>query len=157
VFVLVSLFWVLNPSMFRPGSLVGSQCHAKPKVTFPTAEHHSYLLVPSCTSWWRAQGYKQLAKIHNHGPTGNNNSNTCLIAIFGGLWCASTKKDKSYLDLVEQEIASCSGIRWDICKSTPRPRQVTMPAPHHSVFYRPDALPAAQPSKQGRQDAPTGN
>jgi len=22
----------------------------------------------------------------------------------------------------------------------------TMPAPHHSVFYRPDALPAAQPT-----------
>ena len=26
------------------------------------------------------------------------------------------------------------------------PRQVTTPAPHHSVFYRPDALPAAQPT-----------
>ena len=25
-------------------------------------------------------------------------------------------------------------------------RQITMPAPHHSVFYRPDALPAAQPT-----------
>jgi len=24
--------------------------------------------------------------------------------------------------------------------------QITMPAPHHSVFYRPDALPAAQPT-----------
>jgi len=29
---------------------------------------------------------------------------------------------------------------------TPRSRQITTPAPHHSVFYRPDALPAAQPS-----------
>ena len=30
---------------------------------------------------------------------------------------------------------------------------ITMPAPHHSVFYRPDALPAAQPtaSKHWRQ------
>jgi len=28
--------------------------------------------------------------------------------------------------------------------SAPRPRQVTTPAPHHSVFYRPDALPATQ-------------
>jgi len=25
-------------------------------------------------------------------------------------------------------------------------RQITTPAPHHSVFYRPDALPAAQPT-----------
>jgi len=32
-------------------------------------------------------------------------------------------------------------------------RQITTPAPHHSVFYRPDALPAAQPtaSKHWRQ------
>jgi len=30
--------------------------------------------------------------------------------------------------------------------STPtKSRQITMLAPHHSVFYRPDALPAAQP------------
>jgi len=40
---------------------------------------------------------------------------------------------------------SGSGISWGICKSAPRTRQITMPAPHHSVFYRPDALPAAQP------------
>jgi len=30
--------------------------------------------------------------------------------------------------------------------STPRSRQITMPAPHHSVFYRPQALPAVQPT-----------
>jgi len=30
--------------------------------------------------------------------------------------------------------------------SAPHSRQITMPAPHHSVFYRPDALPAAQPT-----------
>ena len=37
----------------------------------------------------------------------------------------------------------------------PRSRQITMPKPHHSVFYRPDALPAAQPtvSKHWRQSA----
>jgi len=32
------------------------------------------------------------------------------------------------------------------CKSAPRSRQITTPAPHHSVFYRPDALPVAQPT-----------
>jgi len=41
---------------------------------------------------------------------------------------------------------SGSGISWDICKSAPHSRQITTPAPHHSVFYRPDALPAAQPT-----------
>ena len=46
-----------------------------------------------------------------------------------------------------------SGISLAICKSVPCSRQITMPAPHHSVFYKPDALPAAQPtaSKHWRQ------
>jgi len=40
-----------------------------------------------------------------------------------------------------------SGISWTICKSyAPCSRQMTTPVPHHSVFYRPDALPAAQPT-----------
>jgi len=33
-----------------------------------------------------------------------------------------------------------------IWKSASRRRRTTMPASHHSVFYRPDALPAAQPT-----------
>ena len=33
------------------------------------------------------------------------------------------------------------GISWAICKSAPRSRQITTPAPLHSVFYRPDVLP----------------
>ena len=41
---------------------------------------------------------------------------------------------------------SGSGISWAICKSAPRSRQMTTPASHYSVFYRPDALPAAQPT-----------
>ena len=57
-----------------------------------------------------------------------------------------TKKVKTNLDLLEQEIVSGSGISWVICKSAPRLRQITMPAPHHSVLHRPDALPVAQPT-----------
>ena len=49
-------------------------------------------------------------------------------------------------DLLEQEIVSDSGISWAICKSAPCPRYITMPVSHHSVFYRLDALPAAQPT-----------
>jgi len=41
---------------------------------------------------------------------------------------------------------SGSGICWAICKSAPHPRQITMPTPQHSVFYKLDALPAAQPT-----------
>jgi len=47
--------------------------------------------------------------------------------------------------LLKQETVSCSGISWTICKSAPCPRKI-MPAPHHSVFCRPDTLPAAHPA-----------
>ena len=53
---------------------------------------------------------------------------------------------KTNMDLLEQQIVSGSGISWVICKSAPCSRQITMPAPYHSVFYRPDALPAAKPT-----------
>jgi len=36
-------------------------------------------------------------------------------------------------------------------KSAPRSRQITMPAPHHSLFYRPDALPAPNQQRQGTE------
>ena len=45
-----------------------------------------------------------------------------------------------------QETVSGSGISWAVCKSAPCSRQLTMPAPHQSFVYRPDALPAAQPT-----------
>ena len=47
---------------------------------------------------------------------------------------------------MKQETVSGSGISWAMCKSAPRSRQITTPAPHHSVFYRPDALPAGDVS-----------
>jgi len=40
-----------------------------------------------------------------------------------------------------------SGVSWTIYKSlAPDSIHITMPAPHHSIFYRPDALP--KPNKQ---------
>jgi len=55
-------------------------------------------------------------------------------------------KTKTSVDLLEQETVSGSAISWAICKSAPRPRQITTPLPHHSIFYRPDALSAAKPT-----------
>ena len=54
---------------------------------------------------------------------------------------AGTRKVKPIWILLKQEIVSGSGISWDMCKSSPSPRQIITPAPHYSVFYRPDALP----------------
>ena len=47
---------------------------------------------------------------------------------------------------LKQETVSGSGISRAIWKSAPCSRQITTPAPHHSVFYRPDALPATLPT-----------
>ena len=81
-------------------------------------------------------------------------THTHLTALFPGLprW-ASTRKAKPIWILLKQETVSGSGICRAICKSAPRSRQITMPAPHHSVFYRPDVFLAAQPtvSKHWRQ------
>ena len=63
-----------------------------------------------------------------------------------------TRKVKTNLDLLEQEIVSGSGICWTICKSAPHPRQPRQ-HPTTQFLYRLDALPAAQPtaSKHWRQ------
>jgi len=61
---------------------------------------------------------------------------------------AGTRKVKPIWILLKQETVSGSGISWAVCKSAPRCRQITMPAPHHSVFYRPDALPATNQQRQ---------
>jgi len=64
-----------------------------------------------------------------------------LTALFLGLsrW-ANTRKAKTIWILLKQETVSGSGISWAICRSAPRSILITMPTPHHSVFYRQDAL-----------------
>jgi len=68
---------------------------------------------------------------------------------------ASTRKEK----LGRQNQSGFTGARdsWVICKSAPWPRHITMPTSHHSIFYRPVALPADQPtaSKHWRQELNT--
>ena len=85
----------------------------------------------------------------------HTHTHTRLTTLFPGLpgW-AGTRKVKPIWILLKQETVSGNGISWAICKSAPHSRQITMPAPHCSdFFYRPDALPAAQPtaSKHWRQ------
>jgi len=72
------------------------------------------------------------------------------IHTFNGLFSSTTRvsghqKGKPFWILLKQEMMGGSGISWTICKSfVPHSRQITMPAPHHSIFYGPDALPDAQ-------------
>jgi len=64
----------------------------------------------------------------------------------GTIQVSRYQKGKTNPDLLELKKVGGSGISRPICKSAFHPRQITMPAPHHSVIYRPDALPAAQPT-----------
>ena len=68
--------------------------------------------------------------IHTHTHT-----HTHLTGLYPGLpRSAGTRKVKPIWILLKQETVSGSGISWTTCKSAPRSRQTTMPAPHHSVF-----------------------
>jgi len=80
-----------------------------------------------------------LTHTHTHTPPLNG-------PLSGTTRLSRYQKGKPIWILLKQETVSGSGICWAICKSAPCSRQITMPAPHHSVFYRPDALPAAQPT-----------
>ena len=44
------------------------------------------------------------------------------------------QKGKSIWILLKLEAVSGRGISWAMCKSAPRSRQITMPAPHHLFF-----------------------
>ena len=68
-------------------------------------------------------------------------THTRLTALCPGLprW-AGTRKVKPVWILLKQETVSGSGISWAICKSAPRSRQTTTPAPHHSVFLQAGCL-----------------
>ena len=62
-------------------------------------------------------------------------------------WVSRHQKGKSFWILLKQEMMGGSGISWTTCKSfAPHSRQIITPVPHHSIFYRPDALPDAQPT-----------
>ena len=75
---------------------------------------------------------------HTHARThARTHTHTRLTAICLGLpGCASTTKAKPIWILLKQETVSGSGISWAICKSAPRSRQITTPAPHLSVFLQ---------------------
>jgi len=71
-------------------------------------------------------------------------THTRLTALCPGL--PGARKVKPIWILLKQKTVSGNGISWAICKSATHSRQITTPVPHHSVFYRLDALPAAQPT-----------
>ena len=91
-------------------------------------------------------GLVQLMLLHPKTPPSlaSFKPRTLQIHTFNGPFSGTTQvsgyqKGKINLDftiLLKQETVSGSGISWAICKSAPRSRQITMPAPHHSSFLQ---------------------
>ena len=78
------------------------------------------------------RNFQEISRIHTH--------------LLKGPWVSRYQKGKPIWILLKQETVYSTGISWAIYKSAPHSRQITTPATEHSVFYRPDALPAAQPT-----------
>jgi len=103
---------------------------------------HTKAILSSCTGKLLRFEINKILIAHTHTHT-----HTRLTALFPGLpGSVGTRKVKPIWILLKQETVSGNGISWAICMSASRSRQITTPASHHSVFYRPGALPAAQPT-----------
>ena len=61
-------------------------------------------------------------------------------------WVGRYQKGKTNLDFTEASDSEWQWHQLGICKSAPRSRQITMPAPHHSVFT--GRMPFLPPSQQ---------
>jgi len=94
---------------------------------------HMLIMMPN----QQCKSIKGTATTHTH-PFNGPLSRTTQVSRY--------QKSKTNLDFLKQETVSGSGISWAICKSAHHSRQITTPTTHHSVLYRPDALPAAQPT-----------
>ena len=120
------------------------------QITTP-APHHSVFLYARCLSCHTTNSVKALkAKKHEHAPgwihryLTHTHTHLFYGPLSGTTWESWYQKGKTSLDFAET--VSGSGIGWAICKAAPHSRQITMPTPHHSFFYRLDALPDAQPT-----------
>jgi len=56
------------------------------------------------------------------------------------------QKGKTTLDVTEARDSKKQWYPLGHMQAALAPRQITMPAPQHPVFYRPDAFPATQPT-----------
>ena len=136
------LCWSRKNYIKSDGALIGSQCSVYSVCgsfsevvqllgripVLPCLNADSSATSQTLLSWISAQVITAAAHTHTH---------TRLTALFPGLprW-AGTRKVKPIWILLTQETVSGSGISWVVCKSAPRSRQITMPAPHCSIFLQ---------------------
>jgi len=93
----------------------------------------------------------------------NGNAHTAVLLLFWNLSGTTrvsryqkgkTRKGKTKLDLLEQEIVSSSGICWAICKSAPHPRQ---PHQHPTTQFFTGWMPFLPPNQQCQSTEGNGN
>ena len=96
------------------------------QATVTRLRRHSHTLIALCATG-RSALVDGSRVTHTH---------TRLTALFPGLprW-ACTRKGKPIWILLKHETVSGSGISWAMCKSAPRSRQITTPAPHHPTTH----------------------
>jgi len=62
-------------------------------------------------------------------------------------WYQKGKISLDFYEARDDGVLGCSGISWTICKqSAPCFREITTPSLYHSISYRLDGLPDAQPT-----------
>ena len=142
---------MISPSQFQTLAVLLRSCSWR-SVLILTSDEDSPRSSPEPTASSSSDevGRKRKRDTRNVWMNGKSNCNT-HTHLFNGPLSRTTrvsrdKKAKPIWILLKQETVSGSGISWAICKSAPRSRQTTAPAPHHSIFYRPDALTAAWPT-----------
>ena len=94
-------------------------------------------LQPTQLSWLPVLSNVAPPSLCRIAATNTHTPHTLLTALYPGLpgW-AGTRKVKPIWILLKQETVSGSGITWVVFKSAPSSRQITMPAPHQSVFLQ---------------------
>ena len=127
--------WLLNGCMYVCFNL---QSHVGVNVSFcSTLSYYTHSLLILTSQKLLTIFGPHLWVLHTH-------THLFYGPLSGTTWESWYQKGKTSLDFAET--VSGSGIGWAICKAAPHSRQITMPTPHHSFFYRLDALPDAQPT-----------
>jgi len=99
-------------------------------------------------SQWKLSPGRVLA-VHGHGKgtlISANHTHPSNGPLSGNTQVSRYQKGKTKLDFSEAKTVSGSGISWAICKSAPRSRQITMPAPHCLVST--GRMPFLPPNQQ---------
>jgi len=113
-------------------SLTCSSCMIRFVLRLITATYVSRVLSRSARTEPSADTYSH-THTYTHTHTHTHPFNGPLSGTTRVSWYQKGKKPIRFL--LKQDTASGSGISWAVCKSAPRSRQITTPAPHHSVFF----------------------